>query len=434
MAGGLTQCPRCNLLVDVPTLGDLANLGPDGTINLHDEPTRSAAHAARAVAEMHAAFSPHTTDIHGVEKDLRPDAELFRRIGDEPDTEDAAAVYARPSRPTPKYDPVTGERIRPIELKRHPDVVDEAPLAVIPVASLGDGDGSGDQSSGELVAIPVHLAQGVGAQPARSISYATGRAARRHVGPATLALELLMPANAIVMFFVLLAYIAAGFATHLLWVGSLLIGIVSLQVLNIPLWLILAHYGSVIEDTGPDAKDELPRPLRNLSLGDDIINPAVWWALAGFICYWPALVCALPRVPLSNDVRPILVLMLALAGSVPLPAVLLTTVAGSTLENLRPDRVLGVIIHCGVEYLISIGAYLLAVLSAALVLIPPPAVAVLVQNPVLIRLREPYFFMPLITVSVYLGHYFAWHLGLMYRAHHDDFPWILQRHVPTRRR
>jgi hypothetical protein len=432
MAGGLTQCPDCGLLADVPTLSDLAHLGADGTILLNDAPLKSAADAVQSVAQMHRAYSNRTTDSRGVEKDLRPDAELFRRIGDEPTPEDAAAVYARPARPAPKYDPVTGERIRPLELKHRPDIP-SAPIAAIPVVSIESPEA---ESAAELVAIPVHVAEPIplrAAPPVKSISYASN-ATRRRVGPATLAIELFMPANTIVMFFVLLAYIAAGFAAHVLWVGSALIGFVSLQVLNLPVWLILAHYGAVIEDTGPDGRDELPRPLRNLSLGEDIINPFSWWALAGLICYWPALLCALPRVPVSDDLRPILIAAFALAGSALMPAVLLTTVAGSTLENLRPDRLLGVILSCGVEYIVSIGAFLLAALSAAIILIPPPAVAVLLRNPVLIRLREPYFFMPLLTISVYLGHYFAWHLGLMYQAHHEEFPWVMQRHISTRRR
>lgn len=430
-AGGLTQCPRCGLLVDVPTVADLAHLSADGTIKLHDAPAESSVHSPQALAEMHVAFSPQTTDRRGIEKDLRPDEEFFRRVGDPAAPDDAAAVYARPSRPAPRYDPVTGERIRPLELKDEAGHPAHAPQPVIPVVPLQDGAG---EIPGELVAIPVRSVEPVHpVQPVKSISYAT-YVTRGRAGPGMLALELLMPANVVVMFFGLIGYIAAGLMTYALWVGSSLIGIVSLQVLNLPLWLVLAHYGCVIEDTGPEAKDELPRPLRNFSLGDDIINPAIWWAIALLLCYWPALLLAAPRVPLDPQLRPILVGALALGGSLFLPAVLLTTVAGSTLENLRPDRVLGVMYRCGPEYIISIGAFLLAAVSAAMFLILPLAMPGLLHNPVLARLRKPYLFMPLLTVSVYIGHYFAWHLGAMYREYHDNFPWVLQRHVSTRRR
>jgi hypothetical protein len=38
----------------------------------------------------------------------------------------------------------------------------------------------------------------------------------------------------------------------------------------------------------------------------------------------------------------------------------------------------------------------------------------------------------MLLVGIYLSHAFAWYLGLMYRAHHGQFPWILQRHISTR--
>ena len=37
--------------------------------------------------------------------------------------------------------------------------------------------------------------------------------------------------------------------------------------------------------------------------------------------------------------------------------------------------------------------------------------------------------LPALGAGVYLMHYFMWYLGLMYRSHHDQFPWVLQRHI-----
>ena len=34
--------------------------------------------------------------------------------------------------------------------------------------------------------------------------------------------------------------------------------------------------------------------------------------------------------------------------------------------------------------------------------------------------------------GIYLMHAFSYYMGLLYRAEHDNFPWVLQRHIPTR--
>jgi hypothetical protein len=37
---------------------------------------------------------------------------------------------------------------------------------------------------------------------------------------------------------------------------------------------------------------------------------------------------------------------------------------------------------------------------------------------------------PLIAIAIYLMHLYCWHLGILYRRHQQDFPWVLQRHIP----
>jgi hypothetical protein len=39
----------------------------------------------------------------------------------------------------------------------------------------------------------------------------------------------------------------------------------------------------------------------------------------------------------------------------------------------------------------------------------------------------------MLTAGIFLMHYFCFCLGLLYRAHYHRFPWVLQRHTPTRR-
>jgi hypothetical protein len=37
--------------------------------------------------------------------------------------------------------------------------------------------------------------------------------------------------------------------------------------------------------------------------------------------------------------------------------------------------------------------------------------------------------LPIMMATVYFAHFFAWHLGLMYRQNHEQFPWLAQRHI-----
>jgi hypothetical protein len=39
----------------------------------------------------------------------------------------------------------------------------------------------------------------------------------------------------------------------------------------------------------------------------------------------------------------------------------------------------------------------------------------------------------LMVVGIYLFHWFCWRLGLLYRQHHEKFPWILQQHVRSKK-
>jgi hypothetical protein len=397
-AGGLTQCPRCGLLNDVPSLNDLAGMSADGTFNIDDAPPVT---DGITLADLHEAFTPHTTDASGREKDLRQGDAYFRSVGMRGPLE--------PDRIAPRYDPVTGELVRPLELRQ------EQPRPVLPMEDSAPG--SSHEPAPQAV-LPV--------APIKSISYAAG-ATRKHVTPVTLLLELFMPANAFVMFFVFLFAIVAALASVMLAVYSGLFHL-PLQVLNIPIWMILAHYGCVIEDTGPDNRDELPRPLRNLSLGEDLWNPFIHVIIAGVICYFPAILAGLPGIPLGPS-RGIIILLLQVIGSLFLPAVLLTSVTSGTIANLRPDRVLAVISLCGSQYLLSVIAYLLAMAAALLVFLAPALLPVNPNNPIIKRMGEAYVLLPLLAVSIYLAHFFCWHLGMMYRAHHEQFPWVLQRHV-----
>ncbi len=396
-SGGLVQCTRCGLLADVPNADDLPNLHEDGTFAF--EETTPVDDGIR-LADLHHAFTNRTTDDSGRVKDLRPTAEHFERIGVVND--DA------PTRVTPRYDPVTGELIRPLALK------DEPPMRVLPIA----------ESPGAAAKAPI---------PVVSLTYSTGDTTK----PAslkTLAVDLLQPANTTVMAFIYLFYVAAYLAKIPLNTFVLYFNLPMLVALvpNIPLWLIAAHYGCVIEDTGPDAIDELPRPMRFFEFVDDLLRPWFKVMLAVLICFLPAYATAAwLQGPAGLMVA--MTIALLLGGAVAFPGVLLTSVAGTTVLNLSPDRLLGVMRICGIRYFAAVFTGILSLTLTALFLLGPASLPPLAWIPGVQNFDRLFLLLPGVAMTIYISHFFTWHLGLLYRQHHDQFPWLAQRHLRTPR-
>ena len=61
-------------------------------------------------------------------------------------------------------------------------------------------------------------------------------------------------------------------------------------------FLVACHYGNVIEETGVEGNDELPRFLRDLRFSEDILNPLKAMVGGTIVCYLPAILCALAAV------------------------------------------------------------------------------------------------------------------------------------------
>jgi hypothetical protein len=421
-AGGTVQCPRCALLVDIPRADELAWLAPDGTYAL-DETAVAPAVPGQTLAEMYRAFSRKTRDDDGVEKDLRPDEEHFRRIGDEPDVQ-----THRPVRIAPHYDPVTGERIVPLSL------MDEDPQAVLPLAVLVDP--SEPEELPEAILEPdIPVATAVSPVfPVRSLGYATG-ATGHSVSVTSLAVDLLVrPANVTVLFFIYWFYLAAYLLKIPLTTYALFLHVPPplLNLVNLPLWLLAAHYGCVVEDVGPEAIDELPRPLRNFSLGEDLFGPMLRVAAAGVICYGPMIVVTV-ATGLEAPPAAAATVALAAAGTFLFPAVVLTLLTGTTVLNLTPGRVIGVIGHCGPQYALSVVMAGLAGVLSIWIVLGPAVLPVIADIPGAHAADHVAVLVPGLALTAYVTHWFAGHLGLMYRAHHDSFPWMAQRHVRTPR-
>ncbi len=449
-AGSMVQCPRCALLVDVPTADELAWMSDDGTLAVDGDAAGTAGHAVpgQTLAQMYRAYSRKLTHADGVPIDLRPDY-----------ADDAAAPVVethRPERIAPRYDPVTGERIIPLALKDEPPtpviplgvLVDPSELDPLPFAdevdAYGPTDGLTDGGVRPVMAIPV-AAVPVRAAPVRplpvrpvrpaagavpSLAYATG-ATGRQVTARTLAIDLLTrPANLTVLFFVFWFYALAVIVRQPL---ELLAGVGHLSgaavlLLDVPLWLLAAHYGCVVEDIGPDAIDELPRPLRNFSVGDDLFAPGLRVVAALLICYGPLAVFA-AVTGLARPAEGAVAVLLAAAGSALFPAVVLTLVTGTTVLNLTPARVAGVAAACGGQYLLSAAAAAAALALTAAFVLGPDALPALGRLPHAHATQRFTVIVPGLALTAYATHLFAWHLGLMYRAHHDSFPWLAQRHV-----
>src|SRR4051812_23125803 len=130
LAGGLIQCPRCKRLNDVPTLSDLAHLDESGIYKLDAPTTPLVKEDTQRVQELTYVFTRERFDSQGNPIDLRPTPEESLR-GPEPvpveiDTSGGPGNVGK----TPKYDPVTGELIRPVEVK--PD--QKPPAEAVPVA------------------------------------------------------------------------------------------------------------------------------------------------------------------------------------------------------------------------------------------------------------------------------------------------------------
>ncbi len=455
-ASGLVQCPACGLLNDVPTLADLGQLADDGTYEL-DNSNVPAPPDPNRVTELGYVFTRSTTDKQGREFDLRLTPEDISQAGTRagPAPSGLAAVGTRP-----RYDPETGELIRPIEVKREP--MDDIDPATIPLA-----------------------------RPA--VNYASGSTARVVMTPWGTLIRLLMPLNVLVMFII--------FAIHgtVQTVVGILFGpgvVLFSPLLIIVQFLVVAHYGNVVDEIGPGEHDELPRFLRDLRFGEDIWLPTVAM-LGGFLlCYAPTLCCvaaatagpswftvlaicivfltmvvvmfrlALSIMPLElRDVRwgedillPIGVTILslaivigpaalccmagaseasllatggtlAIAGTVLFPAVILTLCTSGSAINLRPDRVLACIRICGKRYLSPLIAWSLAVPTYLLGLFGTTGSSAVLMSGSGGWARIALLTMPSLVIGIYLMHAFCWEIGLLYRFHHEAFPWLFQRYA-----
>src|SRR5687768_7508365 len=126
-AGGMVQCPQCKRLVDIRIPGDLANFEEDGTLKM-EIPFKEDPDEDR-IQELKRAYRPGLRDEYGQEYDLRVTMEQIEAAG----VEEVPLELKDEVRPgAPKYDPETGELIRPMDVKTR--TAADSAVPAIPVA------------------------------------------------------------------------------------------------------------------------------------------------------------------------------------------------------------------------------------------------------------------------------------------------------------
>jgi hypothetical protein len=389
-AGGMIQCPKCRRLNDIPLLSDLQNLDDDGTFKMDTSPRTPTKNMLPTATR---AFTNDLRDEQGNDIDLRPSVSEFLKIGTGHEVPIDPSEHVHPD--APKYDPVTGELVEEIDIKPS-----ETPIGR------------------EAKKIPMAR---------RAVSYADPDLNRRAT-PATILMHLGLPVNLFVMLFVVLAHVLMQATIAIVAAGIFFIAPVLLMIA----WLLVAHYGVIIEEIATGDADELPRPLRNVSFVDDIWNPFIRFCFAILFCFWPVIF----QEYMVGPVGAAFLLTCILFGLYFFPAVLMTSLIGGSYLNIRPDRIVGVIRACGRGYLASVIAFTIggAVYLSGIGLVcfgflklfekasekPAAMLGMGIGSPTLL-------------LGIYLFHFACWHLGLLYRANHDRFPWILQRHTHSRR-
>jgi hypothetical protein len=382
-AGGMTQCPQCKRLVDIPIPGDLANFEEDGTVKMDipfaDEPEED------RMRELTRAYLPRRQDANGEDYDLRVTMEQIEAAG----TEEIPLELKDEVKPgAPKYDPVTGELIRPMALK------EDAYQKVIPLP------------------------------PQVTLGYARPAEQEMEVPPWRIPLELFKVQNLAVM----VGFFAMLMLAMFMWVaiggGLFFAGFFVIFVYMV----MMAHGSNVVEDIGHAGKDELPAPLRGVEFGEDIWKPFVNFAGAAMLCEAPGVILV------QNGQWAAGYALLAL-GWFMFPAILLTLSTSGSVMNLRPDRVFSVIGHCGISYVFAVGLWVAATATFFVGHEIAVAWAMSLMKPFgFIKLPVPVWVaFALMVVGIYLFHWFCWRLGLLYRQHHEKFPWVLQQHVRSKK-
>ena len=299
----------------------------------------------------------------------------------------------------PKYDPETGELVDAFELADselkyppHPSLIPMAKSALTTAAGLTRNEPS--------------LAQGFA--------------------------RMFTPPNLAVMGAIFLMHVLLWPLQFVVSAGVFFLGLAIPAVLA----AIASHYGNVVEDMGPFEKDDFPRPLRDIEWYGDIWVPFCNVFCSLLLCYWLLMPLSIELTTMQNlppSVPILLMSVVAGLGTFVFPGVLLTLVGSGTSHNLRPDRVWSVISKCGAAYffttivwMAAAGTYVWGFVGSSMAI--AGAMNMTSGTHWYLRWR---LVAPMLIVSIILMHYFCYCVAILYRVHHGEFPWVLQKHVRT---
>lgn len=381
MAGESLQCPACRRLVDVPRLSDIDAFENDGTVRLNDSHQTPS-----ALVDKLRAF--------GHRDDMRPSLEEFLIAG----TGDPATTPKE--RPKPRYDPVTGELMLPVEIANDelpppPPVDTGAPVLgyarTVPQAGLAD-----ERGKLNWWAVPWRLLGGW----------------------SLMALIIIWAVHV----FCMVGVMIPGFNVFFILPAFVIV------------LIMVAHYTNTIEEFGPNERDNIPVLLRSVSLGEDVIQPLFKCGVSSLYAFFPLLAIAIFSPPHAFRDYPLLWLAPLGWGLLLFPAALFTMVCGGVVHNLMPQRLLSVVIAAPVRYALASMVFYVALFGYCVALdtieISPPTALVpsATQSQLLKTVANASITAGMFAGVVYLMHLAAAWLGLIYRSKHNDFNWVLQRH------
>jgi hypothetical protein len=405
LAGSDMQCTKCGLLMAVPLPSEIGNLNDDGTIRVADS---TVTQDPNLLQNMMQAFSKEGVDEFGEFIDKRTLAEDI----------ELAPITGPVKRTVPQYDPETGELVRPIGVapKVEPPIADIAPPDAPRTATVAIGYRPKGSAADEVRTIP----------------------------PREVKLELFRPHNMLVIGIVALAHLEIIGDIGICNSGYLMLAIVPLALLLMlfTFFLLVGHYGNVIDEIAGEDRDELARPLRQMQWIEDIWRPFRTMLIPTVLAITPWIFALAPWADVDASLAvkgaaSLIFLGAALLVSLIQPALILALHMSGSLRNLRFDRIGSVIKAGGREYLIValIGFAATMFYMLGFIATGYSAARRFGGADSVIELKLFRFFpvnFMILLVGIYLAHLFHWRVALLYRLYHEKFAWVDQEHVSTR--
>ena len=390
LAGTGMQCPNCGHLVDIPPVSELAAIDEDGTYKMDDVQVEEERYR---VAEQIAAFTQERVDQFGRKK--TSGRRRTTSAGWTSPRKSTSPTRSRRSRSAfaPKYDPVTGELIRPLDVSEHKPPVNPH---VIPAVDV-------QMSRIKSVLPPFQTHQ---------------------IIP-----SLFKFTNVVVMLVILVGHIFQQFVFFVALAGIWLL----VPAAFILTMLFFSHYAVIIDDIGREDARRASRPLRDLSWHDDLWGPFVQF-FALLLCYGLGFgILWMPLIPGLAWLATVLI-----AGTLLFPAVFLDAdhqrldrephagpadvrdvVDGRFVRDRVHARPLAALVY--VAGIAGTMVWLASMFVSPDMLQPRNTIEGFFSSP------PPWLVYPLLALGILLMHGFCW-IWPAVPVHNASFGWAFQRH------